>query len=466
MGFAPSKHRSAPFRRFRALIYAVLLVLPALAAAQPPQATAPGEIIVFDIKGAIGVATGDFVAKVLARAKSENAGLVVMRLDTPGGLLDSTREVIQAVLASPVPVAVYVAPSGARAASAGTYMVYASHLAAMAPGTHLGAATPVRMGEMPGAPPPSEPQDKTKKKKDAPPPRDEAMERKVLNDSIAYLRTLAQLRGRNAAWAEKAVRDGATLTAEEARKQGVVEIVARDTGDLLAQIDGRTVRMADGERRLSTQGKPVVEIVPDFRTRFLAVIADPNVAFILLLIGIYGIIFEFWHPGAVAPGVIGGISLIVAAMSLAMLPVDYAGLALLLFGLALMVAEGFAPSFGVLGIGGVVAFVFGAIFLFDESAADFDVDVALPVVIASALTSFGLLAFALRFALRARKRPVVTGAEQILGSVGTVIDWEGREGRVRTHGEIWAARSGQSIDPGRTVRIVGRQGLTLIVEPA
>lgn len=463
---APSKTRPGSFRKARLLICGVFLCLPLLAALAAPPTPAPGAVVVFGVKGAIGVATGDFVAKGLARAKGENAGVVVIRLDTPGGLLESTREVIQAILASPVPVVVYVAPSGARAASAGTYMVYAAHLAAMAPGTHLGAATPVRIGGVPGGPPPSEPPDASKKKKDAPRADDAAMERKILNDSVAYLRALAQLRGRNAAWAEKAVRDGATLTAEEARKQDVVEIVARDLPDLLAQIDGRTVRTADGERRLATKDKPVVEIAPDFRTRFLAVIADPNVAFILMLIGVYGILFEFWHPGAVAPGVIGGISLIVAAMALAMLPVDYAGLALLLLGLALMVAEAFAPSFGALGIGGIVAFVFGAIFLFDENAADFELGVALPVVAAGALTSFGMLAFVLGFAIKARRRPVVSGAEQIVGSTGTVIDWQGAEGHIRTHGEVWAARAGQPIDPGRAVRVVGRQGLTLIVEPA
>lgn len=454
-----------PFRKARLLLCGVFLGLPFLGALAAPPATAPGATVVFNVKGAIGVATGDFVAKALARAKSENAGVAVMRLDTPGGLLESTREVIQAILASPVPVVVYVAPSGARAASAGTYMVYAAHVAAMAPGTHLGAATPVRMGGVPGGPPP-EPPDAAKKKKGAPAGDDAAMEKKILNDSVAYLRTLAQLRGRNAAWAEKAVRDGATLTAEEALKQGVVEIVARDLPDLLAQLDGRTVRTAEGDRRLATKDKPVVEIAPDFRTRFLAVIADPNVAFILMLIGVYGILFEFWHPGAVAPGVIGGISLIVAAMALAMLPVDYAGLALLLLGMALMVAEAFAPSFGALGIGGLAAFVFGAIFLFDENAADFEFGVALPVIAAGALTSFGMLAFVLGFAIKARRRPVVSGAEQIIGSTGTVVDWQGEEGRIRTHGEVWAARAVQPIDPGRTVRIVGRHGLTLIVEPA
>lgn len=453
--------QTRPIRAARLLVCGVLLCLPFLAAvaASPP---APGQILVFDVKGAIGVATGDFVAKVLARAKAERAELAVMRLDTPGGLLDSTRTVIQGILASPVPVVVYVAPSGARAASAGTYMVYASNLAAMAPGTHLGAATPVRMGGLPGAPP-SEPQEKAKKKGAS---DDDAMQHKILNDSIAYLRSLAQLRGRNAAWAEKAVRDGATLTAEEAKKLGVVEIVARDLPDLLAQVDGRTIRTAEGERTLATKDKPVVEAMPDFRTRFLSVIADPNVAFILMLIGVYGILFEFWHPGAVAPGVIGGISLIVAAMALAMLPVDYAGLALLLLGLALMVAEAFTPSFGVLGLGGIAAFVFGAIFLFDESAADFNFGVALPVVAGSAATSVGLLAFVLGFAIKARRRRVVTGAEEMIGSTGTVVDWLGVEGRVRTHGEVWAARAGQPLDPGRTVRVVARQGLTLIVEPA
>src|SRR5262245_7615613 len=306
-------------------------------------------VLVIDIKGAIGFVAAGQLAKALERAAAQGAPVVVVRLDTPGGLLTSTREMIQAILASRVPVVMYVAPNGARAASAGTYLLYASHVAAMAPGTHLGAATPIPLSApgMPGAPPPSKPTPGTDKPSESDPASVSA--RKSLNDAIAYIRSLAELRGRNADWGEKAVRDAATLTASAALKERVVDFVAKDVEDLLSQIDGRVVATAAGEVRLATKGRSIVESKPDWKEQLLSAIADPNIALILLMLGIYGILFEFWSPGVVAPGVIGGISLIVGLTALSVLPVNLGGLALLLFGIALMVAEAFTPSFGVVG---------------------------------------------------------------------------------------------------------------------
>jgi membrane-bound serine protease (ClpP class) len=421
-------------------------------------------VLVIDIKGAIGFVAAGQLAKALERAAAQGAPVVVVRLDTPGGLLTSTREMIQAILASRVPVAMYVAPNGARAASAGTYLLYASHVAAMAPGTHLGAATPIPLSApgMPGAPPPSKPAPGTDKQSESDPASVSA--RKSLNDAIAYIRSLAELRGRNADWGEKAVRDAATLTASVALKEKVVDVVAKDMEDLLSQIDGRSVATAAGEVRLATKGRGIVEIKPDWKMQVMSAITDPNIALILLMLGVYGILFEFWSPGAVAPGVVGGISLIVALTALSVLPVNFAGLALLLFGIALMVAEKFSPGFGVVGLGGIVAFVIGALFLFDPAESDIPIRVSWQVVAGMAVLSGGFFMGILGFAAKARQRAVRTGAEQMIGSTGEVVSWAQDEGRVLVLGEIWAARSSKGLAQGQKVRVVGRAGLMLSVE--
>jgi membrane-bound serine protease (ClpP class) len=371
-----------------------------------PYATEAKSVVAIDVKGAIGVATSMHLCGVLGEARVKAAELVVVRLDTPGGILTSTREVIQCILASAIPVAVYISPSGARAASAGTYITYAAHVAAMAPGTHLGAATPVAMGTPFDPLKPAEPKKPDKDDKNATPAgKDTTLDRKIVNDAVAYLQSLAQLRERNAEWAEKAVRDAATLTAEDAVRERVVDFIAGDLKELLAKIDGRTVIIAGVERRIATKGLAIVTIEPDWRTRLLAAIADPNVALILLMVGVYGLLFEFWSPGAFVPGVIGAICLVLGLTALSALPVSYGGLALVLLGLSLMLAEAFAPGFGVLGIGGVVAFVVGAIFLFDPTASDIDLSVAWPVVIGAALSSVLILTLILGFAIRVRQRP-------------------------------------------------------------
>jgi membrane-bound serine protease (ClpP class) len=367
-----------------------------------------------------------------------------------------------------VPVATYVAPSGARAASAGTYILLASHVAAMAPATNVGSATPVRIGAVPdpGAdrkPPPAD--DGAKKdKKDKTPPKP-GLEEKALNDAIAYIRGLAQAHGRNAAWAEKAVREAANLSADDAVRQNVADLVARDIDDLLKKLDGRQIKVNQQTITLRTKGAAVVTLEPDWRSKLLSVIADPNVAYILMLLGIYGLFFELWNPGFVLPGVIGGICLLLALYAFQVLPISYAGLGLILLGIAFMVAEAFMPSFGALGIGGVVAFVIGSVILFDVDTPGYEI--ARPLIAGIALVS-ALFFFAVVYlALKARRRAVVSGSEELVGVHGEALDdfVDGR-GRVRVHSEEWQARSAQPVRRGERIRVKARDGLVLTVEPS
>ncbi|HEX2842181.1 nodulation protein NfeD [Hyphomicrobium sp.] len=446
------------------ILLASLLVTLAAPTARTQDIT-PRHALLIDVKGTIGFASTTQLTRALEMAKADEATVLIMRIDTPGGLLTATRDMIQAVLASPVPIIAYVAPSGARAASAGTYLVFASHVAAMAPATHLGAATPVELGVpgLPGSSPPTKPSDAEKPA--APEPSD-AAERKSVNDAVAYLRTLAELRSRSADWAEVAVREGATLTASEALKKHVVELIADNVNELLTTIDGQSVTTAAGAIKLKTKGLRIVELKPDWKMQVMAIITDPNIAFILMLFGVYGILFEFMSPGAVAPGVVGGISLIVALTALSVLPVNYGGLALLLFGVALMVLEASAPTFGILGLGGIVAFVVGALFLFEPADSDHQVAVAWPVIAGAVAASAAFFAGILGFALRTRRRPVRTGVEEMLGSTGEVVAWSEGAGHIRVHGEVWAAESNQNLPIGQKVRVVGLAGLTLTVEAA
>ena len=411
------------------------------------------------IDGVIGPATEDYVERALETASLQQAELVVILMDTPGGLDSAMRGIIKNITNSSVPVAVYVAPTGARAASAGTYILYASHIAAMAPGTNLGAATPVRLEGI--SPPDIKGKDKTDKS--GAENNKDTLKRKTINDAVAYIRGLAQLRGRNQEWAEKAVREAASLPASDALKQNVIDIIATGMADLLQQIDGREVLIQGQKRTLKTAGLTLIEINPDWRSRLLSVITNPNVAYILMLIGIYGLIFEFSNPGAIVPGTVGAICILLALYSFQLLPINYAGMGLILLGIALMVGEAFEPSFGILGIGGVVAFVIGSIILMDTDAPGFGID--LSVIVTFAMTSVIIFSFVVGMAIKARRRPVVSGQEELLGSEAWVLEDFDQKGRVNLHSENWNALSDTPLRKGQQVKVIDIKGLTLKVEP-
>ena len=487
-------------------------------------AVAPNSVVVIPVNGAISPASADFIVRSLQRAADERAQLAVLQLDTPGGLDTSMRQIIKAILGSPVPVATFIAPSGARAASAGTYIVYASHIAAMAPGTNLGAATPIQMGiggaeppagggGMPGLPgtgggagaPKNAP--RTQASGDSANPASPANSansasagnsasaalpldtqstelRKQVHDAAAYIRGLAQMRGRNADWAERAVREAVSLSASEALAQHVVDLNARDIPDLLRQVDGRTINTSHGDVKLSTANAPVVTLEADWRSQFLAVITDPNVALVLLMIGMYGLFFEFANPGFVLPGVVGAISLLMGLFAMQMLPVNYVGLGLIFLGIAFLIGEAFLPTFGSLGFGGVVAFVIGALMLIDTDVPGYGIP--LPLIAAVTVFSVAFVFGVSRLALRARRRPVVTGSEGLIGSLGVVLD-DGLSpdagplqgdatagpaaggtlaGWAQIHGERWRVSSTAPVAAGHAVRVTARRGLTLTVVPA
>ncbi|HTH58609.1 MAG TPA: nodulation protein NfeD [Paraburkholderia sp.] len=483
----PPRH-PLPARLARAVLFAALFIVCAAAAA-PVAANAPAAapasvstavpaVVVMTVNGAIGPASADFIVRTLSRAALSHAPLAIVQLDTPGGLDTSMRQIIKAILSSPVPVAVFVAPAGARAASAGTYIVYASHFAAMAPGTNLGAASPVQLGigatgapGGPGAPPDAASGANPGASRD-----DNASTetRKAMHDAAAYIRGLAQLRGRNVEWAEHAVRDAVSLSSSEALEQHVIDLIATDPADLARRLDGRTATTTLGTVRVSTAHARLDYVRPDWRSRFLAIIADPNVALILLSIGVYGLFFEFANPGFVLPGVAGAICLLVGLFAIQLLPVNYAGLGLVLLGLACLVAEAFLPTFGVLGFGGIVAFAIGALMLVDTDAPGYGVPI--PLIAGLALGGAAFVATVSGVALRARRRPVVTGAEALVGSVGVVIG-DGLDpasaaaaehgassaGWARVRGERWQVVCDAPLRAGSRVRVTGRDGLTLTV---
>ena len=430
-----------------------LLLLCALALL---SCNARGDAWLIEIEGAIGPATADHMIRGLEEAQMASAELVILRIDTPGGLDTAMRDMIKALLASAVPVIAYVAPSGARAASAGTYLLYASHLAAMAPGTNLGAATPVQIGK-PGLP--RLPADETDG--DKPPQPATPMEHKIVNDAVAYIQSLAQLRGRNAEWAEQAVREGSSLSAEDALRAGVIEIMASSIADLLRQADGRELKVGEVSQTLATRDLAIHSHQVDWRSEFLAVITDPNVAYILMLVGIYGLLIEFYNPGIGLPGVMGAISLLLALYAFQALPISYAGLGLILLGVALMTAEAFAPSFGILGLGGIVAFVVGSIMLMDTQLPAYQI--ALPMILGLAVASAGILVFALGMIIRARRAEVVTGVDHLYGAAAEVELVEHGNAWVRLDGELWAVRCADQLVEHDRVRVESIDGLTLCV---
>jgi membrane-bound serine protease (ClpP class) len=420
-----------------AVAAACAAVLSARARASEPPAT----IVVGDVEGAIGPVTTDYVQRVLAHAAQLGAPCAVLRMDTPGGLSASMRDVIQAILASPVPVVVYVWPEGAHAASAGALIALSAHVVAMAPGTNIGAAHPVSIGTG-----------------DA---KSDVMDEKVTNDAAAYARSLADRRGRNVRWAERVVRESISSTADEAVKEGVADLVVADLDELLARIDGRRVSTPGGEAVIHSAGATIEEVPTTFRERFLARISDPNIAYVLMLIGVFGIIFELQNPGAVFPGVAGVVSLVTAAYALQMLPISWTGVALILLAIVLFILEVKVTSHGALTIGGVVAMIIGSIMLIDSPLPFMRVSLA--VIIPSVLFTALFFLFAVGMGIRAQRRKVTTGSEGLVGSVGTARGAVSDAGMVFVRGELWSAQSDEPIADGEAVQVVAVDGMRVSV---
>lgn len=421
-------------------------------------ATAANKAYLVEIDGAIGPVTQELITRGIDNAEAEAAVMVILQMNTPGGLDHSMREIIQAILDAHVPVVTYISPQGSRAASAGTYILYASHVAAMAPATNLGAATPVQIGGVPSTPTDPSGGDGEDKAGDG----KTSMERKIINDAAAYIKGLAKLRGRNEAWAELAVREAASLTAEEALEENVIDIVADDLTALLKQLDGREVNVKGRITTLDTDALIIERITPDWRSSLLAIITNPNIAYVLMLVGIYGLILEFSNPGIILPGVVGIICLLLALYAFQVLPINYAGLALLGIGLAFIISELFVTSGGILGVGGVIAFTVGSIMLFDDEY----IAVSIPLIGGTALVAGGFMLWILKKFSTLRHRQVVSGEEYMIGRIGEVVeDFSGR-GRVVIDGESWLADSREHLSAGQKIRVDDIDKLVLKVEPA
>lgn len=442
-------------RRLLFLLICCVLIARVVGASPP----ASGYLVAID--GPIGPAMAMHLDKALEQAQAGQAGFVVLRIDTPGGLDTAMRGMIKAILASPVPVICYVAPEGARAASAGTYLLYACHVAAMAPATNLGAATPVPLGGGMPRPQPGGGEPESAEGEARPDPAD-AAGRKVVNDAVAYIRSLAEKHGRNADWAESAVREGASISAVMALEKGVIDLVAASLPELLTSIDGRQLTVAGRQTTLLTADARLHEVEKDWRIEFLSILTNPTVAYMLLLAGVYGLLLEGYNPGAIFPGVIGAISLLLALFALQILPVNYAGLGLILLGIVLIIAEALLPSFGVLGFGGVAAFVIGSVMLMDADVPGYQIN--LMVIAGVGATAASLMLLTVYLLMRSRKSSVVTGEDALVGAMAQVMDYTDGSGWAWVASEQWRVRGPRQLKPGDTVRVKAVDGLTLIIE--
>ncbi len=474
--WAMTEREKTCWRPAKRMFFAALSIWALLSSA----ATLAGTAIEIELDGPLGVATAEYIIGGIEEAAERNADLIIIRMDTPGGLVDPTRDVIQAILSSDVPVVTYVSPGGARAASAGTYIILASHIAAMAPTTHLGAATPVSLlGDNPPDPPtplnrsvPAQSDDDEADDDEADADDDgdaesdapgSAMDRKVMNDAIAYIRSLAEAHGRNADWAEEAVRNAATLTATEALEQNVIDLIASSRAELLMEIDGRELEVNNRSIELDTESMIVETIEPSWRIKILSTIANPQVALLLMLVGVYGLVFEGWNPGAIVPGVVGVVCLLLAAYALQVLPVNYAGLALIAVGLLLIVAEAFVPSFGALGLGGIIAFMFGSLMMFDSGIPGFGISKVF-VLVFSSVMGLALLWLA-NFVVKLQRRGAVSGKGSIVGGVGVTIEAFSGAGMIWLEGESWQAHCAVPLEKDQDVIVTELDGLVVHVEP-
>lgn len=457
----------AQFRQYKSTVLLLFVTL-SLCLFNPVWGDVTTALII-EIDGAISPATSNFIEKGLNHGNENGVELIVIEMDTPGGLDTSMRSIIKNILNSKVPVATYVSPKGSRAASAGTFILYASHIAAMAPATNLGAATPVAIGgtaPSPIEPEPVEPEDQEENKSEpleSTPDSETALAKKRLNDAAAYIRSLANRYGRNAEWAELAVREAATLTAEEALENNVIDYVADDLGELFEQINGHEVETNAGKQTLSTENVLIERFIKDWRIKFLETLADPNLAYLLMLIGIYGLILEGYNPGSILPGVVGAICLILALFAFQVLAVNYAGLILIALGVVLIVAEAFAPSFGILGFGGLTSFVLGSIMLFDSEIPGFEVS---RLLIGSIAFLGGLIILGLVFFLaRTLKRPIVSGTEGMLGEQGIALEDFDSKGDVLVHGERWQAKTSEPVKKGQGIEITAVKNMLVLIKP-